>query len=175
MSRHRNIIISCVLLLMNIAAQAQLPDSVYCYLTKNIKTVKKKSYSTTELLIYNSSKDTVVIEGFSELIPHVSSNDERKAFYWDYVTISNEEPTHDNVIATLDLQLSGIIINGKRVSVSELEKKKTIVVPPNSLFVPYIHMLPHGGFNYLKGYYKLRLHYYENIVAEMIIEYSSKY
>ena len=181
MNYYRYIIIVCVLALMNIEAQAQLPDSVYCYLTRDINKFKRNFYSktvysyTTVLLIYNSSKDTVNIDGFSMLIPHVSSNYERDGFYWDYLTISNEEPKRDSVVTVFDLILTGMIIDGKLVKITELEKKKSIVIPPNSLFVSPISMLRHGGFDYLKEYYKLCLYYNKNVIAEMIVKYESNF
>jgi len=152
---------------MNIGAQAQLPDGVYCYLTKNIiETERKflrrsKSYSTTELLIYNSSKDTVVIEGFRRYIPHALLKDSIDTFYWDFLTISNEEPKRSNIIWTTSLELNR----------SALEKKETIVIPPGSQFASPVYMLGHGGYNYLKEYYKLCLYYNKNIIAEIVVKY----
>ena len=171
MNRYHYIIISCVLALMSIGVQAQLPDSIYCYLTKNIKTEKKKSYSSTELLLYNSSKDTIIIKNFSKGIRHALFNEIIDGFYWDYLTISNEAPECDDVMMTGKPPITGMIINGKSFTISELMKDETIVIPPHSLFVSDVHMLfSNTNCRYQKGYYKMCLYYDKHIIAEAIVK-----
>ena len=196
MNRYRYIIISCILALMNIGAQAQLPDSVYCYFTTITKTVKRNNYSTTGLLMYNSSNDTIVIEGFRKLV-HYGSNFEqnnrradsywgrgwdldyeRRGFYWKYLTLSNEEPEDDNVIISgathfeiVMRKKNGKIRKRKTISIpiSELTKEETIVIPPHSLFVSDVYMRTLGIYpRFPKGYYKKVLYYDKKIIAEMI-------
>ena len=127
MSRYRNVIASCVLMLTSsFAAQAQLPDSVYCYLKENFTKVGRKYYPSTELLIYNSNNDTIIIPNFNKNIHHVSSTYNRDAFYWDLLTISNNKPEYDDVITVWDLIVK--------------EEKKLLLIPPDSLFVSYIRI-----------------------------------
>ena len=183
MNRYRYIILSCVLALISIGAQAQLPDSVYCYLKETIKTVKRKNYITTELLIYNSSNDTVVIEGFSKFIHHISFVDDFYnrngfGFYWDYITLSNEKVSEYGAIVVSGGIGSyfGIRINGRkrkfiRIPMSEIVKKETIVITPHGLFVSDVYMRNSGIYPHFKeGYYKKRLYYNENIIAEIIVK-----
>ena len=169
MSRYRKlIIISAVLILIsNFKVQAQvISDNVHFYLTKNIN---------IELLIYNGSKDTVVINDFNRYIHHVSAFEYYNhlrglstVFYWDFLTLSNQKPKIGLVISAHNIQLAGSVLE---------EKNFDIVIPPNDIFVSEVIMMSEFYMYYERGhYYKLRLYYAKTgqCVAEMVVFHGSR-
>jgi len=140
MSRHRNIIIICVLLLMNIAAQAQLPDSIYCCLKAINSTthcisnkygyfcydseanLQKTNQNTMELLLYNGSEEYTRIYYFNKYIRHISDINYNfsAGFYWDFLTISNEKIEAEMIV-------EDVIVSGHNVKVAAIEIKGKII------------------------------------------------
>lgn len=176
MVRNFNLIVLGCILISSFKIQAQVVstsifDSVYCYLTVNIKMEKRRSCSTTELLIYNGSKDTVVFTDFNKCVHHVSNFEHLNnlrglstVFYWNFLSISNQEQ-------------DGLIILGGTTHLSETtlkEKNFDIIIPPDDMFVSEVKMMPPSYPSYRRGYYyKLCLYYAKTgqCVAEMVVKY----
>ena len=141
-------------------------DDVFCYLTIDKKVHRHNSYN---LLIYNCSKDSVIVEDFNKYIYHVSAfhfnRIENRVFFWDLMTLSNQEPK--DVVTIFPNTLSTKIPKRQME-----EKNKTIIVPPDNLFVSDIYMLSSPFIDYPKGYYKLCLYYEKSDkhIAEIVIK-----
>ena len=180
------ILVSCILILLSsFKMQAQVisnsvSDDVYYYFTKNIKKGKKESYSTTEILIYNDSKDTIIIiHNFNKYVPNVDNRLKQPcAFYWDYLTLSNQIPDFDIVVISggFNKEIRNIrkfrIIKKYPIVKTFLGNVK-IVIPPNELFISEVYIEATPKFVlYPKGYYKLCLFYAETeqCVAEIIVK-----
>ena len=112
--------------------------------------------------------ETLVINNFNKNIYHISEvhfrANEKRAFFWSLLTLSNEEP--ENTFLILPNQL---ISKQKKQMV---EKNKTVVIPPNSVFDSDVFLLHSPFVAYLKGFYKLCLFYEDDksCIAEIIIE-----
>lgn len=142
-----------------------LKDSVFCYLTINKEVREHNAYN---LFMYNGSRDTVFIEDFNKYIVHEASfyykRKENRAFFWNFFTVSNQKP--EDV-----LMLFPNSLNIKTPKKQQDEKNKTIIIPPDSLFVSDVYMLHSSFVAYPRGYYKLCLYYETNqCIAEMIIK-----
>ena len=119
-----------------------------------------------ELLIYNGSQDTIVINDFNKYIHHASTfhfrREEIRVFYWDLLTLSIQDP--EDVVVTTIFEPK----TRKQIT----ERNKTIVIPPETLFVSDVFMLHTPFVVYPKGYYKLCLYYEKTnqCIAEIIIK-----
>jgi len=106
---HKLLLTICSLLLLNaFKVQSQVVpnstfDGIYYYLTLNNNQIKNKNHSKVafqmNLFIQNKSSDSIVINNFNKNIYHISEinfraneNNEKRAFFWSLLTLSNEEP-----------------------------------------------------------------------------------
>ena len=143
-----------------------LSDSVFCYLTADKNVREKGGYN---LIIHNGSRDSIFIEGFNKYIFHVSAfhfkRKENRVFFWNLLTISNQKPK-DIVMILPDATTTPP--QKKQMD----EKNKTIIIPPDSIFVSDVYMLHSPFVTYPKGYYKLCLYYEKNsnCIAEIIVK-----
>jgi len=157
-----------------------ISESVYCYLT--VINSKEESQNTMELLIYNVSKDSIVINDFNRFIlhssefssPFIRQREQTSAFYWDLLTISNHKPKN---VVIISYPMGGNftrVYKKKSKFFKEIfeEKNIDIAIPPDSMFVSKVYMAPPIFMGYPKGYYKLCLYYKKNnkCIAEIIIK-----
>ena len=184
MDRYPNLILLISFLLLissfNVQSQNFFSDSVYCYLELNNNQKKTKKQDNVayqmKLFIHNESSDSIVIADFNKYIHHISTGTfretEKRIFYWDLLTVSNEEPE------VLDEDVLIVTVLNPVVKMPK-EKNMDIIIPPHKSFIYDVMMLyPLRSFRvypqgfYPKGFYKLCLFYEndKNCVAETIIE-----
>jgi hypothetical protein len=144
-------------------------DDVYVYLTAREGRTARNAYN---LFIYNNSKDTVSVENFNRYIVHASTfnfiRQEGVAFFWQLLTLSNQKPEDIAII-------TGGSPNIRKLRDQVEGDNKTIVVPPDSLFISEVYMLQPISMAYPKGYYKLCLFCAKTneCIAEIIVRVES--
>lgn len=142
-------------------------DSLSCYLTFDHKSYCKNCVGEfcLKLFIYNTGGDSVVVKDFNKNIYHASciqfKVDEKRDFFWNLYSLSDKEPENIVMISPF----APTIKTSKKH-----EKNFNVIIPPHSLFNSCVVMLHTPFLAYPEGFYKLRLFYKDNCIAETIVE-----
>jgi hypothetical protein len=172
MDRCRKLVIFIVIIANCILIYGQ--KDAHFYLTMNTDNKTNGNFPLT-LLITNAGKDTVSIVDFNPYVFHTGWD--LSSFTWELRTLSDTVPETATVIAP---PFGGVLVrikeNNKTISVSEFELLNngiTVVIPPDSTFVSYIHL--HNPYiTYKEGYYKLYLYYGKEKVTDLVVYYPFK-